>query len=78
MHLEFKLPTGAGGMAAGHYSHMLRKKINAWAQEHNVTVVNYVSGYRICFEFADDRDYTLFALTWQAKNIWHEYTLVKP
>lgn len=70
MHIEFKLPTGAGGHAAGHFSQSLRKKVNAWALQHNVTVINYVSGYRICFEFARESDYTLFLLCWESKNMW--------
>lgn len=76
MHIEFKLPTGAGGHAAGHFSSRLRKRVNAWANDHNITVINYVSGYRICFEFANERDYTLFALSWQSKNEWDRFRLV--
>lgn len=77
MHIEFKLPTGAGGMAAGHFSAMLRKRINQWADDHNTSVTNYVGGYRICFEFARPSDYTLFALTWTPQNQWQRYELVK-
>lgn len=64
-------------MAAGHFSAQLRKRVNSWAELHGVTVINYVSGYRICFEFARDCDYTLFALCWQAKNSWQQYELVE-
>ena len=78
MHIEFILPRGAGGMAAGHFAHSIRKKMKEWADKHNVTVINYVGGYRICFEFANDHDYTLFALTWQPQNSWQQYKLVKP
>lgn len=76
MHIEFKLPTGAGGHAAGHYSAMLRRKVSKWADEHNITVINYVSGYRICFEFGRESDYTLFALSWTTTNRWDSYYLI--
>ena len=77
MHIEFKLPTGAGGMAAGYKSMDLRKKVTAWADKHNVTVKNHTQGYRICFIFERDSDYTLFALSWQAKTSWDQFTLVE-
>ena len=77
MHIEFKLPSGAGGMAAGYKSMDLRKRVGAWAAQYNVTVKNHTQGYRICFEFARDSDYTLFALSWQPHSTWDEFTLVK-
>ena len=76
MHLEFRLPSGAGGMAAGYRNQNLRKRVSAWAEQHNVTVINYTNGYRCCFEFAHDSDYTLFALCWTVKSSWDEYTIV--
>lgn len=76
MHLEFKLPQGAGGMAAGYRNMHLKKRILAWADQHNITVINYTNGYRCCFEFARDGDYTLFALTWQVRTPWDEFTVV--
>ena len=76
MHIEFRLPKGAGGMAAGHRNQLLKKRIQAWAEERNITVINYTNGYRCCFEFARDRDYTVFALSWEVKNMWDEYVVI--
>lgn len=77
MHLEFRLPSGAGGMAAGYKGMSLRKQISAWAAKYNVTVKNWTNGYRICFEFERDSDYTLFALSWQPKSSWDTFTIVE-
>ena len=76
MYLEFKLPAGNGGMAAGYRNMHLKKRVQAWADQHNITVVNYTNGYRCCFEFGKDRDYTLFALSWQVNSPWDEFTVV--
>lgn len=76
MYLEFKLPTGAGGMAAHHYNNKLRNRIQAWANQHNVKIRSWSKGYRSCYEFDRASDYTLFALSWQATNIWDEYSIV--
>ena len=76
MHLEFRLPSGAGGMAAGYRNQNLRKRVGNWAAEHNVKLINYTNGYRCCFEFGKPSDYTLFALSWQVKSVWDEYTIV--
>lgn len=77
MHIEFRLPSGAGGMAAGYRNQSLRKRVNEWATTHNITVINYTNGYRCCFEFAKDSDYTLFALCWHVKSLWDEFVIVK-
>lgn len=77
MHIEFKLPRGAGGMAAGHRNHHLKKRVQAWADTHNITVINWTDGYRCCFEFANDRDYTLFTLSWDSSNSeWNRFEII--
>ena len=78
MYIEFKLPSGAGGMAAGYRNMHLKKRIREWAELHNVTIThwNASSGYRSCFQFARESDYTLFALSWQATSIWDQYEIV--
>lgn len=77
MHIEFNLPTGAGGMAALHWSNKLKQRIVQWAAERDI-IVEYYSGtaYRLCFEFEKDCDYTLFALCWTVNSEWERYTLI--
>lgn len=76
MYIQFKLPSGAGGMAAGYRNQLLKKRVRAWADEHNITVVNWTNGYRCCFEFAHEHNYTLFALCWQPASIWDQYEII--
>ena len=76
MHIEFKLPYGSGGMAAGYRNMHLKKRLKAWADSHNVTIINWTDGHSACFEFARDCDYTLFALTWEVRSLWDEYEIV--
>ena len=77
MHIEFKLPTGAGGMAALHWSNRLKQRIVQWAAERNITVEYYNgTAYRLCFEFEKPSDYTLFALSWTVNSEWDHYNVI--
>lgn len=76
MYIQFKLPSGAGGMAAGYRNMHLKKRVQALADLHNITVINWTNGYRCCFEFARASDYTLFMLAWEVKSIWDQYELI--
>ena len=76
MYIEFKLPSGAGGMAAYHASHHIRKRVKAWADTHNVTITSVHSGYRMTFMFGRESDYTLFALSWNCTRGWDDYKLI--
>ena len=57
MYIEFRLPNGAGGMAAGHACSVLRKKIAQWAEKNGNP--NYKAGvegaYRFRFMSAEQR-----------------------
>jgi len=77
MHIEFILPSGAGGLAAGYRSHRLRTQIKTWADEHNIQVKSFNgAAYRLCFEFTKPSDYTLFALCWQVNSSFDKFVLV--
>lgn len=76
MHIEFRLPSGAGGMAALHASKHIRDRVQAWAAEHNVKITSAHTGYRMTFILAEERDYTLFALSWQSSKGWDQYYIV--
>lgn len=78
MHIEFTLPNGAGGMAAAYRAHRLSTQINEWAKLHNIQVKKYnAPAYRLCFEFAKNSDYTLFALSWEINTSWDDYKLIQ-
>ncbi|CAB4133403.1 hypothetical protein UFOVP257_175 [uncultured Caudovirales phage] len=68
MYIEFRLPTGAGGMAAGHAYSLIKQDIEEWAQQYNVPHKTKIHKYtyRLCLE--NDSDYNFFALTWNPKS----------
>lgn len=79
MHLECRLPQGAGGMAAAHSSGMLSKRIKDWAAENGNPV--YTAGpkqnYKYTVWFEDERYYTLFMLTFNSKRVFSRFELVQ-
>lgn len=65
MYIEFHLPSGAGGAAAGYALNCIKLDIQAWADKFNVQ--NYKTKvhkytFRLCL--SSDKEYTGFALTW--------------
>lgn len=65
MYIEFRLPSGAGGAAAGYALTHINIDINDWVSKFNIenhkTKLHKYT-YRLCL--ATDKDYTQFALTW--------------
>lgn len=78
MIIEFRLPNGAGGMAAGHASAALKKKIAEWASKHGNPV--YKAGvampYRYHLTFEDELNYTLFALTFEQGKLFSKFEII--
>ena len=72
MRITFKLPHGAGGMAAQFTHQRIRKRLIEWANQHGEPNYTFKTGpaYTSVLEFEQDEHYTLFALTWQHKNPW--------
>lgn len=68
MYIEFRLPTGAGGMAAGHALALIKKDIEAWAQKYNVEYKTKIHKYTYRLCLTSDKDYTQFALTWKPQS----------
>jgi hypothetical protein len=64
MYIEFQLPNGAGGMAAGHALSLIKLDIEMWAAKYNIPYKTKLHKYtfRLCLN--SDKDYTQFALTW--------------
>lgn len=70
--IEFGLPNGAGGMAAMHSSGHLRTQLNEWARTHNIAIETTIQRHDhrawLQVTFNNDRDYTLFALSFTYKS----------
>lgn len=68
MYIEFPLPHGAGGAAAGMALVILRQKLVRWSEQHNITYTAkiYKHTYRISFD--DDRMYSFFISSWNTEG----------
>ena len=78
MYVQFNLPNGAGGMAAGHALSIIRREIEQWSTQYNIPfrtkLVKYT--FRLCLE--RQQDYVMFQLSWNPKNVWAKnYQLVE-
>lgn len=67
-HIKFKLPNGAGGMAAGHASAGIRKQLRAWSEQYGIPLKTETMPYLLIAKLALDKDATWFALTWQGRK----------
>jgi hypothetical protein len=68
MYIEFRLPSGAGGVAAGTALTHINIDIDTWVRKFNIEYHKtklHKYTYRLCL--ATDKDYTQFALTWNPK-----------
>jgi hypothetical protein len=68
MYIEFRLPSGAGGAAAGIALAHINIDIDDWVRKfdiksHRTKLHKYT--YRLCL--ASEKDYTQFALTWNPR-----------
>lgn len=79
MYLEFSLPHGAAGQAAGHALLCIRKDLVDWAIKYDIVYKEKLVKYTLRVFFQDLETYTFFGLTWvpnfhSSKN----YRLVEP
>lgn len=75
MYIEFKLPSGAGGMAAGYTRQAIKRQVSDIVRKHNITVIDTIDmGYTHCIELSE-HDLTMLALCWDEKNSWHKFTV---
>ena len=65
MHVEFRLPSGAGGQAAHYSCSVLNRELARWRDLYGFSYTTHVTYYRLRVDFQDERAVTLFALSWQ-------------
>ena len=69
MFIEFKLPSGAGGMAAAYTLQQLRKLLTTWAEKYQVEILNIKTiKYTVRVTLVDPKYYEFFALTWNPET----------
>jgi hypothetical protein len=77
MLLEFKLPPGSGGMAAGLIYHSINSQIREINRKHHTRIVEHLrEGYKYVIHCRDS-DYTLLCLTWKTHNQWHQWRVIE-
>ena len=75
MHIEFKLPTGAGGQAAYYGCSILRRELDRWRDLYGFEYTTEITHYKLTVRFSDERAYTVFALCWPIAQIrWQIYS----
>lgn len=75
MHVEFKLPSGAGGQAAHYSCSVLNRELTRWSDLYGFRYESQVTYYKLTVSFSDEQAYTLFALSWILPQI--QYKIVE-
>lgn len=69
MHVEFKLPSGAGGQAAHYSCTVLRQALERWQCIYGFAYTTEITYYKLTVRFTDERAYTVFALCWPVNTL---------
>ena len=64
MYIEFSLPTGAAGQAAGHANMIINNELVEWSQKYQIPYSTKIVKYIKRVTFEQDEHYSLFAMTW--------------
>ena len=68
MYIEFRLPMGAGGAAAGTALAQINIDIDNWVRKNDINSHRTkLHKYTYRLSLASDKDYTYFAMTWNPK-----------
>lgn len=64
MHVEFRLPSGAGGQAAHYSCSVLNRELQRWSDLYGYKYTTEVTYYRVTVRFDSEQAVTCFALSW--------------
>lgn len=65
MYIEFKLPSGAGGMAAIHYNRKLAQALDEWSDKQGLSYEHTLGRqYHAEVRLGSADAYVIFSLTW--------------
>ena len=69
MFIEFQLPTGSAGMAAGMMLQTIKRELAKWSERYDIPYTSKTVKYthRVCFE--EDKLYGFFVMSWNPKGI---------
>ena len=76
--LEFHLPSGSAGMAAGMTRMGINKELKKLVDSKMITgYKSYTQGYKYYVWFKNDYDYTAFFLVWEQTNPWRHPKVIE-
>jgi len=79
MYIEFTLPSGAGGMAAGYTKYYIEKAFKEWHEKYQIPYKVKTQNYRLKITFDNPEHYSFWALTWESKSVaTSRWRLVEP
>lgn len=64
MYIEFNLPTGAAGYAAGHSNMIINNALLEWSNKYGIPYTTKIVKYTKRVTFPKDEHYSLFVMTW--------------
>lgn len=64
MYIEFSLPTGAAGQAAGHANMIINNHLIEWSNRYQIPYTSKIVKYTKRITFEQDEHYSIFAMTW--------------
>ena len=74
--IEFTLPSGAAGMAAGMTRASIIKQLDQIKKQHNISYSYETVKYRFRVTLTS-KDLTLLSLVWKLSNSWHRYRILE-
>jgi hypothetical protein len=78
MFIEFQLPTGSAGMAAGMMLQTIKRELAKWSERHNISYTSKTVRYthRVCFD--EDKMYDFFVMSWNphGSDVLNRYVVV--
>lgn len=80
MHIEFRLPNGAGGQAASFAKHLITNALAEWGAKRKILYRTRIDGYTYKVFFDNPAEYSIFAMTWETQGLhslsWKRITIV--
>lgn len=74
--LEFNLPAGSGGMAAGMTSHAIGKQIHELSKKHKFIYKSKIEGYKLKVWLEYEWAYSLITLVWEPPSKFGQFKIV--
>jgi len=69
MHIEFRLPSGAGGQSALYSCSLLNRELARWQDLYGFSYTTEITYYKLTVRFDDEQAVTMFVLSWPLTQI---------